>query len=84
MIGLEIKRELLTGSLATWRQRALPGYAAFGGILVPALIYVAINRGNPETLAAGAPAAGSPAAGAPAAGSPPVRLERRLLSRLAP
>jgi NhaA family Na+:H+ antiporter len=51
MVGLEIKRELLTGSLSTWRQRALPGYAAFGGMLVPALIYVAINRGNLETQA---------------------------------
>lgn len=51
MVGLEIKRELLTGSLATWRQRALPGYAAVGGMLVPALMYVGINWGNPETLA---------------------------------
>jgi NhaA family Na+:H+ antiporter len=51
MVGLEIKRELLTGSLATWRDRALPGYAALGGMLVPALFYVAINWGNPETMA---------------------------------
>jgi NhaA family Na+:H+ antiporter len=51
MVGLEIKRELLVGSLATWRERALPGYAALGGMLVPALFYVAINWGNPETLA---------------------------------
>ena len=51
MVGLEIKRELLIGSLATWRERALPGYAAVGGMLVPALFYVAINWGNPETMA---------------------------------
>ena len=51
MVGLEIKRELLAGSLATWHQRALPGFAAIGGMLVPALIYVGINWGNSETLA---------------------------------
>jgi NhaA family Na+:H+ antiporter len=51
MVGLEIKRELLTGSLASWGQRALPGLAALGGMLVPALIYISVNRGNPETLA---------------------------------
>ncbi|MFJ3482703.1 Na+/H+ antiporter NhaA [Pseudomonas sp. NPDC090202] len=50
MVGLEIKREVLAGGLATWGQRALPGFAAAGGMLVPALIYVAINAGNPETL----------------------------------
>ena len=50
MVGLEIKRELVTGQLATWSQRALPGFAALGGMLVPALIYVAINWGNPQTL----------------------------------
>ncbi len=51
MVGLEIKRELLTGSLASWGQRALPGLAALGGMLVPALIYIVVNRGHPETLA---------------------------------
>jgi NhaA family Na+:H+ antiporter len=51
MVGLEIKRELLIGSLATWRDRALPGFGAVGGMLVPALFYVAINWGNPGTLA---------------------------------
>lgn len=51
MVGLEIKRELLAGSLATWPQRALPGFAALGGMVVPALIYVGINWGNSETLA---------------------------------
>lgn len=50
MVGLEIKREVLAGDLASWGQRALPGFAAAGGMLVPALIYVAINMGNPQTL----------------------------------
>ena len=50
MVGLEIKREVLAGGLASWGQRALPGFAAAGGMLVPALIYIAINMGNAETL----------------------------------
>jgi NhaA family Na+:H+ antiporter len=50
MVGLEIKREVLAGGLASWGQRALPGFAAAGGMLVPALIYVAINKGTAETL----------------------------------
>ncbi|MFO2462398.1 Na+/H+ antiporter NhaA [Pseudomonas sp. 15FMM2] len=50
MVGLEIKREVLAGGLSTWGQRALPGFGALGGMLVPALIYVAINWGNPQTL----------------------------------
>lgn len=49
-VGLEIKRELLVGQLATWSQRALPGFAALGGMIVPALIYVSFNIGNDETL----------------------------------
>lgn len=50
MVGLEIKREVLAGGLATWGQRALPGFAAAGGMLVPALIYIAVNWGNPQTM----------------------------------
>ena len=51
LVGLEIKRELLDGQLATWPKRALPGVAALGGMAVPALIYVAFNLRTPETLA---------------------------------
>jgi len=44
LVGLEIKRELLQGELASMRQALLPAGAAVGGMLVPALIYWAINR----------------------------------------
>ena len=50
LVGLEIKRETRDGQLRTWPDRALPGIAAVGGMLVPALIYVALNAGTPETL----------------------------------
>lgn len=50
LVGLEIKREFLEGELATWQARALPGLAALGGVVVPAVIYVVINRQNPEAL----------------------------------
>ncbi|OEO31034.1 Na(+)/H(+) antiporter NhaA [Devosia insulae DS-56] len=50
LVGLEIKREMIDGQLATWPRRVLPGIAAAGGMAVPAIIYVALNAGNPETL----------------------------------
>ncbi len=50
LVGLEIKREMLAGQLASWSQRALPGFAALGGMIVPALIYLAINWGSSETI----------------------------------
>ena len=50
LVGLEIKREFLDGQLKTWPDRALPGVAALGGMLVPALIYIAFNWSTPETL----------------------------------
>src|SRR3954447_10894357 len=43
VVGLEIKRELLDGQLATWPHRVLPGIAALGGMIVPALVYLAFN-----------------------------------------
>jgi len=50
VIGCEIKRELIEGELSSWRKAALPAIAAIGGMAVPALIYVAINRGDPAAL----------------------------------
>ena len=50
LVGLEIKRELLEGELATLRQALLPAVAALGGMVVPALIYAALNRGDPVAL----------------------------------
>ena len=43
VVGLEIKRELLTGELRDRRAAALPVVAALGGMVVPALIYLALN-----------------------------------------
>ena len=43
VIGLEIKRELVRGELSSVRKAALPGVAALGGMIVPAVIYAAFN-----------------------------------------
>jgi Na+:H+ antiporter, NhaA family len=57
VVGLEIKRELVAGELASWRRAALPVLAAAGGMAVPAAIYAAVNTGGP-----GAPGWGVPMA----------------------
>ncbi len=49
VVGLEIKREVLAGELASPRQAALPIAGAIGGVVVPALLYALINRGS-DTL----------------------------------
>ena len=43
VVGLEIKRELVVGQLSTPRDAALPAVAALGGMVVPALVYLAFN-----------------------------------------
>ncbi|MDF1794199.1 MAG: Na+/H+ antiporter NhaA [Thalassobaculaceae bacterium] len=50
LVGLEIKRELLKGKLSSLRTASLPAFGAIGGMVVPALIYVAFNAATPETL----------------------------------
>jgi NhaA family Na+:H+ antiporter len=51
LVGLELKREILEGELSDPRKVALPVLAAVGGMAVPALVYVAMNRGDPQALA---------------------------------
>lgn len=50
LIGLEVKREILDGQLSSLSQVALPGIAAVGGMVIPALIYVIFNMNNPSAL----------------------------------
>jgi NhaA family Na+:H+ antiporter len=57
VIGLEIKREVLVGELAGWQRASLPAAGALGGMLVPALIYVALNPGEPTIRGWGVPMA---------------------------
>ena len=47
VIGLEIKREVVQGQLSTVSQVILPLFAAVGGMVGPALVYLAINQGIP-------------------------------------
>jgi NhaA family Na+:H+ antiporter len=57
VVGLEIKRELVSGELRTWRSASLPVIAAAGGMAVPAAIYAAINAGGPGADGWGVPMA---------------------------
>ncbi|MFN2524937.1 MAG: Na+/H+ antiporter NhaA [Actinomycetota bacterium] len=57
VVGLEIKRELLTGELRGWRNAALPVAAAAGGMLLPAAIYLAINYSGEAARGWGIPMA---------------------------
>ncbi|MUJ20712.1 Na+/H+ antiporter NhaA [Aliivibrio fischeri] len=50
LIGLEVKRELLEGALKSKETAIFPAIAAVGGMLAPALVYVAFNMGDPEAL----------------------------------
>jgi Na+:H+ antiporter, NhaA family len=46
LVGLEIKRELLAGELSSRKQAALPIAGAIGGMIVPAVVYLAFNMGG--------------------------------------
>ncbi len=50
LIGLEVKREVLEGHLSSLGQIALPGIAALGGMIVPALVFILFNRGEPFAM----------------------------------
>lgn len=51
MVGLEVKREMVQGSLASRRKAAFPVIAALGGMALPALLYLAFNFSDPITQA---------------------------------
>ena len=50
LIGLEVKRELLEGHLSSWQKSSLAVIGALGGVMVPSLIYVAFNVGDPIAI----------------------------------
>lgn len=50
LVGLELKREVLDGQLSNRSQLALPVIAALGGFILPALVFSAINWGDPTAL----------------------------------
>ena len=57
VVGMELKREMLVGELADLRHAVLPIIAAAGGMVIPALIYMAWNAGTPEARGWGIPMA---------------------------
>ncbi len=57
VIGLEVKRELVHGSLSDWKQATLPIAAALGGMLVPAALYLSVQYGQPGMRGWGIPMA---------------------------
>ena len=56
-VGLEIKREVVCGELSSFRKAILPVIAAFGGVVVPALIYTVVNHGTLSASGWGIPTA---------------------------
>ena len=46
LIGLEVKREVMEGHLSSIQQVTLPAFAALGGMMLPALVFIAFNRGE--------------------------------------
>jgi NhaA family Na+:H+ antiporter len=57
LVGLEIKREMLAGELASFRRALFPAVAALGGMLIPAGIFIAFNQGEPGAKGWGIPMA---------------------------
>ncbi len=50
LVGLEIKREIVSGELSTRSRALLPAIAAVGGMVIPAVIYYVVNMDTPENL----------------------------------
>ena len=50
LVGLEVKREIMTGQLSSWRKASLPLIMAIGGMAIPAIIFASLNWGDPVTL----------------------------------
>jgi Na+:H+ antiporter, NhaA family len=50
LVGMELKREILEGHLSSLRKASLPGFAAVGGMAVPAMLYLALNRNDPAAM----------------------------------
>ncbi len=57
VVGLEIKRELLFGQLSSARRAAMPAFAAFGGMIVPAGVFLTVNAGGDAARGWGIPMA---------------------------
>ena len=57
LVGMEIKHEIMHGALADMRRAALPLFAAIGGMLVPALLFALLNKGQPSEHGWGIPMA---------------------------
>ena len=51
VVGLEIKREVTVGELASLKKASLPIAGAIGGMIVPAVVYLAFNLSNPKNIA---------------------------------
>lgn len=50
LVGLEVKREFKEGELSSLKKVSLPGFAAIGGMALPALGYYLVNHANPQYL----------------------------------
>jgi NhaA family Na+:H+ antiporter len=57
VVGLEVKREILVGELASLQRALLPAFGALGGVLTPALIYTVLNRNTANARGWGVPIA---------------------------
>jgi Na+:H+ antiporter, NhaA family len=57
VVGLEIRREIHCGELSDLRRAALPGFAAVGGMIAPAVVFLAFNHGTPAEVGWGVPMA---------------------------